>query len=128
MRIDTDSLKPTPYWKYFVRSLILLLVLSLVIAMMYGFLLSSNKNLLHGVLIGIGVVSFVVYVGYWIYIIIHETTIRKGLSYGTSKENDLKAKRIAILKAHKAQAKARGETLSKEEIEDINQGKYDNEV
>lgn len=128
MRIDTDSLKPTPYWKYFVRSLILLLVLSLVIAMMYGFLLSSDKNLLHGVLIGIGVVSFVVYVGYWIYIIIHETTIRKGLSYGTSKENDLKAKRIAILKAHKAQAKARGETLSKEEIEDINQGKYDNEV
>lgn len=128
MRINADSLKPTPYWKYFLRSLIILLILAMVIAMMYMFLNNSDQNFLHGVLIAIGIVSAIIYLGYWIYIVIHETALRKGLSYGTSKENELKAKRIAILKAHKAQAKARGETLSKEEIESINSGKYDNEV
>lgn len=128
MRINADSLKPTPYWKYFLRSLIILLILAMVIAMMSMFLNNSDQNFLHGVLIAIGIVSAIVYLGYWIYIVIHETALRKGLSYGTSKENELKAKRIAILKAHKAQAKARGETLSKEEIESINSGKYDNEV
>lgn len=128
MRINADSLKPTPYWKYFLRSLIILLILAMIIAMMYMFLNNSDQNFLHGVLIAIGIVSAIIYLGYWIYIVIHETALRKGLSYGTSKENELKAKRIAILKAHKAQAKARGETLSKEEIESINSGKYDNEV
>lgn len=128
MRINADSLKPTPYWKYFLRSLIILLILAMIIAMMYMFLNNSDQNFLHGVLIAIGIVSAIVYLGYWVYIVIHETALRKGLSYGTSKENELKAKRIAILKAHKAQAKARGETLSKEEIESINSGKYDNEV
>ena len=88
----------------------------------------KDENLLRGVLIGVGVVSFLVYGGYWIYIIVHETRIRKGFSYGSDEQNTLKKKRLAILKAHKIQAKARGEKLSKEEIEDISSGKYDNEV
>ena len=112
-RDEGKPVQPTPYWKYFLKSLIVLLILALLISMLWGVLTSKDENLLRGVLIGVGVVSFLVYGGYWIYIIVHETRIRKGL---------------AILKAHKIQAKARGDKLSKEEIEDINSGKYDNEV
>lgn len=127
-RDEGKPVQPTPYWKYFLKSLIVLLILALLISMLWGVLTSKDENLLRGVLIGVGVVSFLVYGGYWIYIIVHETRIRKGLSYGTDEQNTLKKKRLAILKAHKIQAKARGENLSKEEIEDINSGKYDNEV
>lgn len=127
-RDEGKPVQPTPYWKYFLKSLIVLLILALLISMFWGVLTSKDENLLRGVLIGVGVVSFLVYGGYWIYIIVHETRIRKGLSYGTDEQNTLKKKRLAILKAHKTQAKARGEKLSKEEIEDINSGKYDNEV
>ena len=127
-RDEGKPVQPTPYWKYFLKSLIVLLILALLISMHWGVLTSKDENLLRGVLIGVGVVSFLVYGGYWIYIIAHETRIRKGLSYGTDEQNTLKKKRLAILKAHKIQAKARGEKLSKEEIEDINSGKYDNEV
>lgn len=125
---EGKPVQPTPYWKYFLKSLIVLLILALLISMLWGVLTSKDENLLRGVLIGVGVVSFLVYGGYWIYIIVHETRIRKGLSYGTDEQNALKKKRLAILKAHKIQAKARGKKLSKEEIEDINSGKYDNEV
>lgn len=125
---EGKPVQPTPYWKYFLKSLIVLLILALLISMLWGVLTSKDENLLRGVLIGVGVVSFLVYGGYWIYIIVHETRIRKGLSYGTDEQNTLKKKRLAILKAHKIQAKVRGEKLSKEEIEDINSGKYDNEV
>lgn len=127
-RDEGKPVQPTPYWKYFLKSLIVLLILALLISMLWGVLTSKDENLLRGVLIGVGVVSFLVYGGYWIYIIVHETRIRKGLSYGTDEQNTLKKKRLAILKAHKIQAKTRGEKLSKEEIEDINSGKYDNEV
>lgn len=127
-RDEGKPVQPTPYWKYFLKSLIVLLILALLISMLWGVLTSKDENLLRGVLIGVGVVSFLVYGGYWIYIIVHETRIRKGLSYGTDEQNTLKKKRLAILKAHKIQTKARGEKLSKEEIEDINSGKYDNEV
>ena len=127
-RDEGKPVQPTPYWKDFLKSLIVLLILALLISMLWGVLTSKDENLLRGVLIGVGVVSFLVYGGYWIYIIVHETRIRKGLSYGTDEQNTLKKKRLAILKAHKIQAKARGEKLSKEEIEDINSGKYDNEV
>lgn len=127
-RDEGNPVQPTPYWKYFLKSLIVLLILALLISMLWGVLTSKDENLLRGVLIGVGVVSFLVYGGYWIYIIVHETRIRKGLSYGTDEQNTLKKKRLAILKAHKIQTKARGEKLSKEEIEDINSGKYDNEV
>ena len=127
-RDEGKPVQPTPYWKYFLKSLIVLLILALLISMLWGVLTSKDENLLRGVLIGVGVVSFLVYGGYWIYIIVHETRIRKGLSYGTDEQNALKKKRLAILKAHKIQAKARGEKLNKEEIEDINSGKYDNEV
>lgn len=127
-RDEGKPVQPTPYWKYFLKSLIVLLILALLISMLWGVLTSKDENLLRGVLIGVGVVSFLVYGGYWIYIIVHETRIRKGLSYGTDEQNTLKKKRLAILKAYKIQAKARGEKLSKEEIEDINSGKYDNEV
>lgn len=127
-RDEGKPVQPTPYWKYFLKSLIVLLILALLISMLWGVLTSKDENLLRGVLIGVGVVSFLVYGGYWIYIIVHETRIRKGLSYGTDEQNTLKKKRLAILKAHKIQEKARGEKLSKEEIEDINSGKYDNEV
>lgn len=127
-RDEGKPVQPTPYWKYFLKSLIVLLILALLISMLWGVLTSKDENLLRGVLIGVGVVSFLVYGGYWIYIIVHETRIRKGLSYGTDEQNTLKKKRLAILKAHKIQVKARGEKLSKEEIEDINSGKYDNEV
>ncbi len=127
-RDEGKPVQPTPYWKYFLKSLIVLLILALLISMLWGVLTSKDENLLRGVLIGVGVVSFLVYGGYWIYIIVHETRIRKGLSYGTDEQNTLKKKRLAILKAHKIQAKVRGEKLSKEEIEDINSGKYDNEV
>lgn len=127
-RDEGKPVQPTPYWKYFLKSLIVLLILALLISMLWGVLTSKDENLLSGVLIGVGVVSFLVYGGYWIYIIVHETRIRKGLSYGTDEQNTLKKKRLAILKAHKIQAKVRGEKLSKEEIEDINSGKYDNEV
>lgn len=127
-RDEGKPVQPTPYWKYFLKSLIVLLILALLISMLWGVLTSKDENLLRGVLIGVGVVSFLVYGGYWIYIIVHETRIRKGLSYGTDEQNTLKKKRLAILKAHKTQAKARGEKLNKEEIEDINSGKYDNEV
>lgn len=127
-RDEGKPVQPTPYWKYFLKSLIVLLILALLISMLWGVLTSKDENLLRGVLIGVGVVSFLVYGGYWIYIIVHETRIRKGLSYGTDEQNTLKKKRLAILKDHKIQAKVRGEKLSKEEIEDINSGKYDNEV
>mgnify|MGYP007023650423 FL=1 len=127
-RDEGKPVQPTPYWKYFLKSLIVLLILALLISMLWGVLTSKDENLLRGVLIGVGVVSFLVYGGYWIYIIVHETRIRKGLSYGTDEQNTLKKKRLAILKAHKIQAKVRGDKLSKEEIEDINSGKYDNEV
>lgn len=127
-RDEGKPVQPTPYWKYFLKSLIVLLILALLISMLWGVLTSKDENLLRGVLIGVGVVSFLVYGGYWIYIIVHETRIRKGLSYGTDEQNTLKKKRLAILKAHKIQAKARGEKSSKEEIEDISSGKYDNEV
>lgn len=127
-RDEGKPVQPTPYWKYFLKSLIVLLILALLISMLWGVLTSKDENLLRGVLIGVGVVSFLVYGGYWIYIIVHETRIRKGLSYGTDEQNTLKKKRLAILKAHKIQAKARGEKLCKEEIEDISSGKYDNEV
>lgn len=127
-RDEGKPVQPTPYWKYFLKSLIVLLILALLISMIWGVLTSKDENLLRGVLIGVGVVSSLVYGGYWIYIIVHETRIRKGLSYGTDEQNTLKKKRLAILKAHKIQAKAIGEKLSKEEIEDISSGKYDNEV
>ena len=127
-RDEGKPVQPTPYCKYFLKSLIVLLILALLISMLWGVLTSKDENLLRGVLIGVGVVSFLVYGGYWIYIIVHETRIRKGLSYGTDEQNTLKKKRLAILKAHNIQAKARGEKLSKEEIEDISSGKYDNEV
>ena len=127
-RDEGKPVQPTPYWKYFLKSLIVLLILALLISMLWGVLTSKDENLLRGVLIGVGVVSFLENGGYWIYIIVHETRIRKGLSYGTDEQNTLKKKRLAILKAHKIQAKVRGEKLSKEEIEDINSGKYDNEV
>lgn len=78
-RDEGKPVQPTPYWKYFLKSLIVLLILALLISMLWGVLTSKDENLLRGVLIGVGVVSFLVYGGYWIYIIVHETRIRKGL-------------------------------------------------
>lgn len=89
-RDEGKPVQPTPYWKYFLKSLIVLLILALLISMLWGVLTSKDENLLRGVLIGVGVVSFLVYGGYWIYIIVHETRIRKGLSYGTDEQSTLK--------------------------------------
>lgn len=124
---DNDSLQPTSYWKYFLRSLVVILILALLTGMMYGFTNGSDKVQMI-VLIVFSSFSGACYLAYWIYIIIHETKIRKGLSYGTGEENDIKRMRLAILKAHKAQAKANGQKLSEEEIEDIKNGKHDKEV
>lgn len=126
-RNDNDSLEPTSYWKYFLRSLIVILILVLLTGMMYGFTAGSDEVQMI-VLIVFCSFSGVCYLSYWIYIIIHETRIRKGLSYGTGEVNDIKRMRLAILKAHKAQAKANGQKLSVEEIEDIKNGKFDKEV
>lgn len=126
---DMQGLKPTSYRTYFLRSLVLLLVLALVIAMMYGFLSSGDENLLRGVLIGLGVFSFLAFSGYWVYIVLRETNIRRALSSpDDASPKALRKKRLAILKAYRAQAKARGERLTDEVVEDIRRGKYDSEA
>lgn len=125
---DNTGHKITSYWTYFLRSLILLLVDAILLGVLYGILASSDTKVLHGTLIGVGVFAGVSYISYWIYMIVHETRIRKGLSYGTSHEDRLKRKRLDILKSHKFTAKAKGERISKQEAEDIMNGKYDNEV
>lgn len=125
---NNNSLKPTSYWKYFLKSLVVLLILCIVLGLMWGFVYSSDAKLKRNVLIIFGVVAICLYIAFWIYIIIHETNIRKSLNSKNSEENSLKDKRLAILSAHKAQAKALGVKLTKQEIEDIKTGKYDNEV
>lgn len=126
-RNDNDSLEPTSYWVYFLRSLIVLLILALLTGMMYGFT-AGDDNVQRVVVIVFVSMSIAVYVAYWIYMIIHETKIRRGLSYGTGEENDLRRKRKSILENHRAQAKAEGRKLEKQEIEDIRNGIYDSEA
>ena len=48
-RDEGKPVQPTPYWKYFLKSLIVLLILALLISMLWGVLTSKDENLLRGV-------------------------------------------------------------------------------